>query len=128
MKPSRIQAVDTVHLESLPEFEAELKWFYGELADLPETTHERSGEACLAFKSEQIELLIRLCRDPGIDANSLRVTIAVASLDWVEEQLLDRSRPFHRLSGIVRSDQSIDILDPGGNRVHLKQMSRFAPL
>ncbi len=128
MNPSRIQAVDTVHLESLPEYEAELKWFYGELADLPELTYERLGVAYVAFKSEQIELLIRLCPDPRIDGRCLRVTIAVTSLEWVEDQLLERSCAFQRISGIARSDRSIDMLDPAGNRVRLRQLSRFAPL
>ena len=128
MKPSRIQAVDTVHLESLPEFKAELCWFYGELADLAEAASEPAGDAYLAFQSEQIEVHIRLCRDPQIEPKSVRLTIAVPFLDEVEQQLVERSCPFHKLSGIAHSDRRIDILDPAGNRVHFKQMSRFAPL
>ena len=77
--------------------------------------------ARLCFKSEQIELRIRIKALPRIDPIGCNVVILVASLDAVIERLEERKQLYQRLSGLAFTQRRLGLLDPAGNRVELKQ-------
>lgn len=121
MEPSRIQAVDHVHIESPYGLEHSLRWFYGELGRLDEVAYSLPDGDGMSFKSARIELRIRLTENPEIVQTRCRVTLAVPSLDEVEAQLIDRQVEYEQMSGLMGSDRRIGTYDPAGNRVEFKQ-------
>jgi hypothetical protein len=128
VKPSRIQAVDHVNLEALPGVEEALRWFYGEIAELDDITESHSDTAVLRFRSERIEVRIRIVEQPAIDPVGYRVTIGVPNLDETAEQLLEAGSEIERISGLMWSDRRIATFDPAGHRVILKQHWATGPL
>lgn len=125
MIESRIVAVDHVHLEASPEACENLRWFYGELTGLTDLQPKEWQGELLRFKSERIELRIRLTQMPRLEQIAHAATILVVSLDETCALLDDRRLPFDRLSSVAFSDRRISLLDPGGNRVALKQFHPF---
>ncbi len=123
MEESRIQTVDHVNLEAPFGVDEGLRWFYEEIAQLEEIDSDDYEPGRLCFKSGRIELRIRCSNAPRIESIARRVTILVESLDSVVEQFEERSIPFTRLSGLLYTDRRLEVLDPAGNRVALKQMS-----
>lgn len=121
MEPSRIQAVDHVHIESSFGLENSLRWFYGELGTLDEIDYPFSDGEGLCFKSAPIELRIRLKENPEIIHVQCRVALAVTSLDEIETQLIDRQVEYELMTGMMGSDQRIGTYDPAGNRVEFRQ-------
>lgn len=121
MEPSRIQAVDHVHLESSYGLENSLRWFYGEVGLLEEVDYPLPDEEGLCFKSAHIELRIRLVERPDISSSQCRVTLATASLDEIETQLIDGQVEYELMTGMMGCDQRIGTYDPAGNRVEFKQ-------
>lgn len=128
MEPSRIQAVNHVDLEAPPGLAEELRWFYAELAQLDEVICDEAEAQRLCFKSEQIELRVHLVENPRIDPVARRVTIAVLSLTEAAELLDERSLPYARVSGLLFTDRRLEMHDPAGNRVVLKQHWGDGPL
>ena len=128
MEPSRIQAVDHVHLEAPTGCGEALQWFYGELAGLDELQTDPQEATLLRFRSDRIELRIRQVPEPDIDAVAVRVTITVPSLDAVAEALDERRIPSERLSGLSYTDQCLQTLDPAGNRLEFRQSWWIGPV
>lgn len=124
MRPSRIQAVDHVNIEALLGTEDELRWFYGEVAGLDEVLSNDADYARLRFKSEHIEIRLRMRPELEIDPIPCRATILVPSLEEALEALMERSVDYEPVSGIAWTDRRIQALDPAGNRIELKQASR----
>lgn len=124
MRLSRIQAVDDVTLEAAPGLEDDLRWFYGEVAELDEMPLDGSLGPGICFESERIAIRIRFLAEPKVDPVACRVTLAVLSLDDAIEKLTERLASFERRSGFAWSDRRIQVLDPAGNRVELKCTSR----
>jgi hypothetical protein len=123
MEESRIQAVDHVNLEARVGVEEAMRWFYGEIARLDEVDSDNREVGRLCFKSGRIELRICCVETPRIESVARRVTIFVESLDDVAECLEEHSIPYTRLSGLMYADRRLEVHDPSGNRVALKQMS-----
>jgi len=129
MHESRILAVEHISLESPPGLEGEHRWFYGELAELEEVVREKqAGHPLLVFFSRPIELRIRITPEPDIRSTKTSVVILVSSLSTAMGQCRERRIDYIRLSGIDSTDRRIQLLDPGGNRVELKQYWPYAPL
>ncbi|MCH7591269.1 MAG: hypothetical protein IH989_00615 [Planctomycetes bacterium] len=128
MRHSRIQAVDHVNVESPHGLDDELRWFYGEVAELEERPPEATMGPGICFRSERIELRIRFSPEPRIESVECRVIVGVPSIDEAAERLSERKTPFQRLSGLAWSDRRIQVLDPAGNRVELRQAQRDIPL
>lgn len=120
MKPSQINAMDRITLEAPDGVEEELRWFYVDLVGLTQDPAE-SGAAVLRFRSAQVELRIEIKPVPKIDSNRRRATVSVGSLRWVMDRLDERRIGYTRMSGLGWTDRRISMLDPGGNRVELKQ-------
>jgi hypothetical protein len=123
MEESRIQAVDHVNLEARMGVEDAMRWFYGEIAGLDEVDSDSRETGRLCFKSGRIELRVSCVDTPRIDSVARRITIFVESLDDVAEYLEEHSIAYTRLSGLMYSDRRLEVHDPSGNRVALKQMS-----
>ena len=124
MRPSRIQAVEHVDLQARLGTEEELRWFYGELAGLEELCSNDADFPRLRFKSEHIEIRLRMWPDLEIDPIPCRVTILVPVLAELCEALTERSGDYESVSGIAWTDRKIQALDPAGNRIVFKQASR----
>ena len=128
MRQSRIQAVDHVDIEAPLGIDDELRWFYGELLDLEERSADESMGPGLCFRSERIELRIRVAQDPQVESVECRVIVGVSSMVDTIERLEERKVPFQLLSGLGRSDRRIQVLDPAGNRAELTQACDGFPL
>ena len=74
MRPSRIQAVEHADLQARLGTEEELRWFYGELAGLEELCSNDADFPRLRFKSEHIEIRLRMWPDLEIDPIEIRNT------------------------------------------------------
>ncbi len=125
-KPARIEAVDHVRLEASVASAEELRWFYGELLGLPAVAG--SVVDGLRFRSDRLHLHIRLCHEPLVEPIAVRAVLLVPSLSAAAEVLTQREISFQRVSGLDATDRRLSLLDPGGNRVELKQAWPVAPL
>jgi len=121
MEPSRIQAVDHVNLEAPYGVDEGMRWFYAEVAVLEEVSCDDPAPNRLCFISRQIELRVNFVDSPDIDPLEPRVTIFVPSLSEVAERLEERSVPYTTLTGLMYTDRRLEVHDPAGNRVVLKQ-------
>lgn len=121
MEPSRIQAVDHVNLEAPYGVDEGMRWFYGEVAALEEVSCDDPATNRLCFRSRQIELRVNFVDSPEIDPLKPRVTILVPSLSEVGERLEERSVPYTTLTGVMYTDRRLEVHDPAGNRVVLRQ-------
>jgi hypothetical protein len=113
--------VDHVHLEAPPGLNEDLTWFYGEVAELDFLGDVAPDAGRLCFKSEQIELRIRIKAEPRIEPIGCNVVILVPSMDAALGRLDERKRLYQRLSGLAFTDRRLGLLDPAGNRIELKQ-------
>ena len=121
VKPSRIQAVDHVHLEAPSGLDDALYWFYGEVGCLQSVPCDTAEASELRFTAERLELRIRIVECPRIESFACRITLQVPSLAEAAEQLEERSVAYERLSGVTFTDRRLATHDPAGNRVELKQ-------
>ncbi|NOS99262.1 MAG: VOC family protein [Phycisphaerales bacterium] len=121
----RLIAVDHVHIQAPPNVESQVEWFYGELIGLrpaPPTVDE--GRRTLRFRSDQVDLCIAILAPPEIESVACRVHCEVASLDDVAAELTERGHEFESLRGLSWTDRHLSLLDPAGNRVHVRQKWR----
>ncbi len=126
MRLSQIVAVDHVELEGVPGAVTDLLWLYQDLVGLTLMASESVEPAAppgtlLRFRSGNIELRYRLRSDPVVEAVACRLTVEVPLLGRIEAVLLERSWPYQRLRGLSRTDRRLSLLDPGGNRIEIKQ-------
>ncbi len=121
MKPSRIQAVDHIHIEAPLGSDEDVRWFYGELCELEECPGLLADAPTLRFKSSRIVLHVRLVPIPDTDPMDERFVLAVTSLEQVVELLEERKLPYHEVRGFGCTDRRILVMDPGGNRIVLKR-------
>lgn len=122
MGESRIRKIDHVVLESHPEAEGALRWFYGKLVrleELPPKSAHGSAPRMLCFRSVGIELRVRLVPAPVVEAMACRVRLAVGSLTACAKALDEKRIEYEWLHGSSWTDQMLTLLDPGGNRVAL---------
>lgn len=127
MPQSRIQAVNHVHIDACMADFDRIRWFYAEVLLLDEMGPTDGPSDRLCFKSERIELRIQLMADPRIDGIGVSVTIAVDSLEQVEEVLLENKMLVEKISGMSWTDVRLHTLDPSGNRVELRKQPHWAP-
>jgi len=121
VKPSRIQAVDHVNIEAPPEAAEEIRWFYGELAELDEIPSAPGAETLLRFRSADLEVRVHLVSDPCVDPMEQRLVIAIPSLFSAKQLLDERHIVWQEFRGLGWTDRRLALLDPGGNRIELKQ-------
>ena len=121
MERSRLQAIDHVNIEALSGLEGELRWFYGELGKLEWVEKGSRSSGSLAFRSERLELRIRIADPPRIESGACRVTLAIPSLTEAAELLSERRWPFEQISGLRFTERRLATHDPAGNRVEFKQ-------
>ncbi|MFH0982414.1 MAG: hypothetical protein V2A79_12865 [Planctomycetota bacterium] len=125
MKESRILAVDHVELQTYAGSEERLSWFYSEVIGLEVVEEPPQRPACLRFRSADLELRYLLLPEPVIEANAHRATLLVNSLREARK-LLDEARvPYTPITGIAYTDRHLSLLDPGGNRVAIRQAWRW---
>ncbi|HNQ24552.1 MAG TPA: hypothetical protein PKK06_15830 [Phycisphaerae bacterium] len=122
MRPSRIQAVDHIHLEAAPEAADDLRWFYTEVAALEEVDGlDPVATGRLAFRSEKLEVRFRFVPRPLVEPNRRRMTVAVPSLAAAAALLAERGLGHARERGLLYTEERLHVLDPAGHRVELKQ-------
>lgn len=120
MRPSQIIAIDAVEMEARPEARERLIWFYGEVVGLL-FVEDPSDPDLLRFGSHRLELRVRLRDRPRSDEVRRRALVSVRSLDDTAGVLEKEGIALQRLSGLTWTDRRISLVDPGGNRVELKQ-------
>ena len=125
MEASRFLAVDHIELEVPPGPIERLQWFYGELCELHEVKADDRPGVQLCYRSGPLELRFHMAEIPRIDPIDCRLTILVPSLIAVREILEEQRLSFDWISGILYTDRRLEVLDPTGHRIALKQMSPF---
>ncbi len=120
MRPSQIQAVDHIVMEAHPSTQEGLIWFYRDLVGL-ELSADYAEGLMLSFQSARIRLEIRLMESPRVHENGCRLVVSVRDLEWVGKVLEAERIAYQPLSGMTWTDRRLTLLDPGGNRVELKQ-------
>lgn len=75
----------------------------------------------VAFGSVLRPLWVCFLGTPRIDPAARRLTIMVPSLDAVIEELDEVRYDYRRLRGLGFTDVRLDLLDPAGNRLHIRQ-------
>ncbi len=127
MRTSQIVAVDHVVLEGSPACEPDLVWLYQEVVGLSPLGADAGGfatasdEVWLRFRSGNLELRYRLVARPKLDPVACRLLVEVASLSQAAEALEERGLAFEHLRGLNFTDRRLSMLDPGGNRIEIKQ-------
>lgn len=122
MEESRIVAISHVELEAPAGLADSLQWFYGQVCQL-EGVSTDGGDLEACFRSARIQLRFLRVSTPSVDSIALCVTIMVASLPDVMEQLSDAGVVYESVAGFLHSDRRIELCDPVGHRVSLKQLS-----
>ena len=120
MRPSQIIAIARVALEAPPGAKDRLIWFYRDLVGLT-FIEDTLNHSLLRFRSGQLELHVLLCDQPRIEQIRRQAVVSVESLEATMQTLQEERIPFERLFGVNWSDRRVGLLDPGGNRVELKQ-------
>ena len=120
MGSSRILAVDHVHLSCPADRADAMVWFYADVARL-DRGEPGEGPFDLCFRSAQVEVRIRLDDDHRADSVPLRLTVAVPSLAEAAAILEERRCPHTWIRGLAYTDRRVEVLDPAGHRVALRQ-------
>ena len=126
MRPSQINALERIVLEALPGVEQQLIWFYRDLVGL-RLLRPSTGDV-LRFRSALVELRIVPREVPRVEPIRRRALVSVHCLAAAAEALEERGIPFTLLSGVTWTDRRVSVVDPGGNRVELKQEWRAGVL
>ena len=120
MRPSQIIAIDRVRLEGPVAARDRLIWFYRDLVELV-FVEDTLNSSALRFRSARLELYIDLSDRPKVDPHRRRALLSVRSLEATAAVLDEEGVAYQPLSGWGWSDRRLSLLDPGGNRVELKQ-------
>jgi catechol 2,3-dioxygenase-like lactoylglutathione lyase family enzyme len=120
MKPSQIIAVDNIEMEALPSARDRLMWFYRDLVGLT-FIEDTLNFDCLRFRSALLELRIVLSERARVEAVRRQALVSVRSLEDTARVLEEESIHFEQIRGWNWTDRRLSLLDPGGNRVELKQ-------
>ncbi len=119
----RIVAVDHVELEIAEGTLDDVLRFYEELADLKPVATDGGGsdDVVARFRSDRIEMRIRVVAGLTVDSVPERLRVDVPSLEELVD-LLDEARiPYEWQHGLSFTDQCISVLDPSGNRVTFRK-------
>jgi len=120
-RESRFEKVEDVELEASLASREALRWFYEELLELDPDAAVQDDRR-MAYRSGGIRLTIHLNSNPQTEPIDHRVTVRVNSLEEIVRQLEERRIGYERVSGLDHTDRLLSVLDPGGNRVALRQV------
>lgn len=124
MRESRIVAVDHVELQTRAGHEEALLWFYNELIGL-DVVHEPSREPPrVRFRSAELELRYTFLPEPKIEETANRATLLVGSLLDARKALDQAGMAYTPITGMAFTDRALSLIDPGGNRVAIRQSWR----
>lgn len=126
--PSRIEAVEDVHREGLPETRDSLSWFYTTVCDLKDETVGPTSNQLRFGSTGPVRLLINLTKRPIVHSEGFAVVIAVSSIEGAVERLEEQGFPLTWEHGVDWADRRVCTLDPAGNRVELKRNWPFGIL
>ena len=124
MRESRILAVNHVELYAHTGCEEELLWFYTGLVGLEVIDEPLQTPPRLRFRSAEIELRYGLVTRPRIERVAHRATLLVDSLPKARALLDEAGTPYVAITGTAFTDRWLSLLDPGGNRVAIRQAWR----
>jgi extradiol dioxygenase family protein len=118
-----IHAIGDVRLESPPGREEPLRRFYGELIGLREVRRPLDDGAAdrVCFAAHRRAVEIRLAHDAVPSPMRRRVVIQVDSLEHTAERMRRAGFACWVYPGLGIGQRRLIALDPGGNRVELKQ-------
>lgn len=120
MRLSQIIAIDRVAMEAPPAARERLIWFYRDLVGLT-FVEDTLNQERLRFKSAELELRVLLRDEPRLEQSRRRAVVSVECLETTIAVLDEERIPYQGLSGLNGTDRRVALLDPGGNRVELKQ-------
>lgn len=75
----------------------------------------------IRFRSDRMELRIKVTEDPDIEPIACRAYFEVPFLNEVMEDLEERKYPHELFRGLRYTDRHVSLLDPAGNRVILRR-------
>lgn len=124
MPESRILAVEHVKLEGRAGGEEALRWFYQEVVGLGLVEEPPQPSPRLRFRSAELELRYAILPEPLIEVIDHRVTLVVNSLERTRTLLDQAGAEYAVVTGLCYTDRWLSLLDPGGNRVAIRQAWR----
>ena len=124
MREGRIVAVDHVEMQTHGGREEGLLWFYHGLVGLDVVKEPPRSPPCLHFRSAALELRYSFFPVPKIESTAHRVTLLVDSLRVARKVLDDARMPYTPITGTAFTDRCLSLIDPGGNRVAIRQAWR----
>ena len=98
---------------------AELDWFFCALVGLQRIETSSEPGDIRRFRSDRLELRIKMSADPIIERIACRAVFEVPSLDAAAALLIERAYPFVETRGLRATERSLTLFEPGGNRVAL---------
>jgi catechol 2,3-dioxygenase-like lactoylglutathione lyase family enzyme len=125
MRESRILAVAHVELQTHAGREEALRWFYNELIGLEVVDEPSHTPPRLRFRSAELELRYSFVPAPNIDEIAHRVTLLVGSLRAARKALEQARMAYTPITGTAFTDRFLSLVDPGGNRVAVRQTWRL---
>ena len=125
MRESRILAVDHVEMQTQGGCEEALLWFYHGLVGLAVVEEPPRSPPRLCFRSAALELRYSFLPQPQIEGTAHRATLLVDSLRVARKVLDDARVSYTRITGTAFTDRYLSLIDPGGNRVAIRQAWRL---
>lgn len=119
---SVVQSIREVRVGVPAEQHSDVLTFYSEVLGLDAWPAERQVPGGTGVGPLRRGLLLQFRHDPPVDPLRRRLVLIVRSLDAVADRLRERAWPFARLRGLSATDEWIDLNDPTGHRLELRQM------
>lgn len=118
----RIHAISDVRIEAPPGREEVLRKLYRDLLGLCEAQPPPELAPALAFEAHGRRLNVRILREAMASPMRRRLLIEVDSLEQAAERLWRSGFSCELMLGMGIGDRRVVLLDPGGNRVELKEV------
>lgn len=120
--PVRIVAVADVTLLARAGCEVELDAFYEGLLGF---LRIREPADPIVYRSDNFDVIVRI-DEPPIQRSDVRpLGVEVESLGTIEQKLIEDEIEYLRQKSVQPGNDSLLILDPGGNWVELRQVTPF---
>lgn len=118
---TRVHAVREVRVPVPPELLPRIVDFYQTLLELPPWPPADQVPGAWAVGSRRSGVVFVFSHDPVVDPFRRRLVLRVRSLDRAAIRLDEREWPYQRHRGLFFTDQWLELNDPVGHRLELRQ-------
>jgi len=115
--PTRLVAVDDVHLPAAMQLSGNLDHFYETLLGFAREAHE----AAIVYRAENFRLIFDVSSVPREREELRPLNIEVLSLRDTEQRLIDAEVAYERIRGLNAGADTLLVRDPAGNWVSISE-------